>query len=88
MLLQEIDYLVIILIIISNISTFYQAYKMYITKKVDGINITAWLISLTANICWILFSLHRKNNIILFSSSISIIGNLLIIYLKYLFSKE
>jgi uncharacterized protein with PQ loop repeat len=74
--------LLILLIIISNVSSYIQAYEIYKTKSSQSISLTSWLFSLFANIGWIIFSLYDSNMPVFYSSSIALVGNALVIYLK------
>lgn len=86
--LSEKDLTLFILIIISNISSFIQSYEIYKNKSSKNIPLDMWIISVIANILWILFVFRNNESYsILIQSCISLIGNILVIYLILLYNK-
>ena len=88
-MLNEKNITLVILIFISNISSFIQSYQMYKKQTSFNMSITTWFISVIANILWILYCIrHNESKIIIVSSTISLIGNLLVIYMILSFTNQ
>ena len=69
LILKEKDITLVILIIISNISSYIQSYEIYKKKTSKNVPMFTWVISLIANILWILYCFrHNETGAILIQS--------------------
>jgi len=71
----------ILLILLSNLPIYIQAYKIWKSKKTEGISVASFSLALLSNILWILFAYHKNYNEVVASSTLGAIGSFIVLML-------
>ena len=73
------DKLMYFIAIIVPILTSAQVFKIWINQSAEGVSIIAWATYLTSSMAWLIYGILHKEGPIIFSNSISLLINLLVV---------
>lgn len=82
---HPIDHLTEFAALLSGISLFPQAYKIFMTRTVADIAPSTYFIVLISNTIWIAYGVHRKSPPLLISGVLNLIATILILGMYFTF---